>query len=283
MSRAKPWRLARLACVCALLMVPAVSVAYYGGPPNGHAGDPPGNKNCTECHGSYAVNSGPGVLELQGLPEAYAPGQSYPLRVSLTQPDRSLWGFELTVIREDDLLQAGDLAAVNPTHVQISAGPGDERDYAKHRGPGTQEGEPSGEWDLLWTAPAVGAGPIRVYVAGNAANNNGSSTLDYIYTLDVGAMELNAAGVAGAVRAASVPSLLIWPQPARDHVTVECGPNAAAPSTWRLIDSTGRLREIWEVGDAGSVNSRCLELVPGIYWLVPFDRSLTAQRIVVVR
>ncbi len=268
---------------CVLVLAPAVASGYFGGPPDGHAGDPPANRNCTECHSSYPVNSGPGILELQGLPDSYAPDHGYPLRVVLTQPNRSLWGFELTVIRESDLLQAGELLPVDPSQVQISVGTGTQRDYAKHRGPGTQEGEPAGEWDLFWTAPAPGAGPVRFYVAGNVANNNGSPVLDYIYTIEAGASELLPAQVIGDGSRPGAPALRVWPQPARDEVWVQPASDARVSSTWRLIDSSGRLRDVWEVGEGADARVHALSVAAGIYWLAPVDRSLPAQRLIVVR
>jgi hypothetical protein len=37
-------------------------------------------------------------------------------------------------------------------------------------------------WNFQWTAPAAGTGPVTFYVASNAANNNGSTSGDEIYT-----------------------------------------------------------------------------------------------------
>ena len=57
------------------------------------------------------------------------------------------------------------------------------RQYVQH----TQAGSSapivgSRTWQLKWTAPTSDVGSVRFYVAGNAANNDGTNQNDYIYT-----------------------------------------------------------------------------------------------------
>jgi hypothetical protein len=55
-------------------------------------------------------------------------------------------------------------------------------DVIMHTNTGTYAGTPtSGSWSFDWTAPVSGA-DVTFWFAGNAANNNGFSTGDYIYT-----------------------------------------------------------------------------------------------------
>ncbi len=245
--------------------------AYSGGPPNGYAGDPPAMNNCTACHGTFPVNSGDGTLAIVGLPEVYQPGSTYTFQVTLEDPGQSRWGFELTVIDEAGN-QAGTLEAVDGT-VQISEGPGTQRDYAKQTLSGTFPGQTSATWTLRWTAPAAGAGVATFYVAGNAANGNGSVSGDYVYTLNtavVAVAEGEASEIQGSTQPHVVPNPLTSPQPLRIQGVPGAPPHAL------VLDSAGRLVSLLPLqtlgtGDLqGQWTGRDLHhrpLHPGTYWL----------------
>jgi hypothetical protein len=173
-----------------LLSITVMSYAHSGGPNDGYAGDPPNYRNCTHCHSTFPVNSGDGVLEIQGLPAEYIPESTYVLTVFLADTGQMRWGFEMTVINSADSLQAGEMIPVNPSRVQISPGAGSQRDYAKQTSTGTDPGQPNGTtWSINWTAPLAGTGPVQFYLAGNAADNNNNKWDDYIYTIDVEVLE----------------------------------------------------------------------------------------------
>ncbi|MFN8546577.1 MAG: choice-of-anchor V domain-containing protein [Candidatus Eisenbacteria bacterium] len=281
-------RITRVACrwltfaiVGSALYCSDVAWAYFGGPPDGFCGDPPNQWTCVECHFSYPLNSGPGTLALEGVPERYAPGVAYPIEVRLTQPDRSLWGFELTVVRDIDLTQAGSLVAVNPEQVQISEGPGPLRDYAKHTGLGTQSGAHSALWRLSWTAPPAGAGPVRFYVAGNVANANGSPSFDYIYALNRSTSELPSAGL----ESTSASSWRSWPEPMRRDLWLE-PPSHSFVGRLLLLDASGRV--VWQFDREESAGAPIHVVLPelptGAYWLTDAGGgSFEGRRITVVR
>ncbi|MBZ0265373.1 choice-of-anchor D domain-containing protein [bacterium] len=163
--------------VFALLLALPLSLAwgYSSGPPNDRAGNPPQNANCTACHSSFPVNSGNGSLNITELFE-YVPGETYDLEISLSDPDQSRWGFELTVQNMQNAY-AGGLTVTNAQQTQLNGS------FLKHTSNGTFQNQNSGTWAFQWTAPAEGTGDVTFYVAGNAANNNGSTSGDYIYTV----------------------------------------------------------------------------------------------------
>jgi hypothetical protein len=161
--------------------------AYSGGPPDGYAGDPPDFNNCTSCHSSFPPNSGDGVFDILGLPSKYVPGDTYEITVFLKDPGQSRWGFELTVI-DSGGFEAGKLISLD-NFTQISEGPGNIRDYLKHTSSGTFPGADSASWVFKWIAPFQGTGVSHFYLAGNAANNNGSTSGDYIYVFDTAVPE----------------------------------------------------------------------------------------------
>ena len=160
------------------LLVGNSSFARSGAPPNGYAGNPPAQNTCTACHSSFQLNSGQGSIELIDMPESYQPGETYPISISFEDPDASRWGFELTVIDEDNN-RAGTIEVVDGNVIQIS---GDNPQYLKQRSAGTYRGQRNeATWDFEWTAPDNGMENVTFYIAGNAANNNGGTSGDRIY------------------------------------------------------------------------------------------------------
>ncbi len=166
--------------VASMLTLSAVmACAYSSSPPNGRT-NAPGEGNCTSCHSSFPLNSGNGHLTVSEFEGDYIVGQSYDLLVSLDDPGASRWGFELTIVG-DDGESIGTLTNLD-NHTQISSS--STRAYAKQTSVGSQNGTAGGvTWSVRWTAPAEGAGDASIYLAGNAANGNFSTSGDHIYTI----------------------------------------------------------------------------------------------------
>jgi hypothetical protein len=165
-------------------LAPSPLLAYSSGPPDGYGGNPPYYENCTTCHFSYDPNSGDGSLQLLGLPDGFAPGETYSLEVRLADPDQIRWGFELTVLDDADFLSSGgQIVVTDPGNTQLSEDGEGTVDYLKHTLGGTQWGLADGPafWSFDWTAPSADVGSVTFYVAGNAANGDESFIGDYIY------------------------------------------------------------------------------------------------------
>ena len=160
--------------------------AFSGGPPFGYTGAP-AESSCTDCHGSFPVNSGTGSVEILGVPHDYKPGQQYTVTVKTSQEDAILYGFEVTAINRLGT-QAGTLSVTNATRTQFDEGPVGPnnlwRQYIFHTSSGLFDPKVFGSntWSFTWTAPAQKIGKIDFYAAGNAADSNGNSGGDYIYT-----------------------------------------------------------------------------------------------------
>ncbi|MCP4290943.1 MAG: T9SS type A sorting domain-containing protein [bacterium] len=174
----KTWVL--LACVALIMSLNiSLAMAYSSGPPNGRT-NAPGESTCTGCHSSFPLNSGSGTLAVSGIGETYEAGQNYDLTISLDDPSASRWGFELTVIGEDGNA-IGNLVNLNG-HTQTSNA--SSRLYMKQTSAGTQNGTTGGvTWPFRWNAPEAGSGEATIYIAGNAANGNFSTSGDRIYTI----------------------------------------------------------------------------------------------------
>lgn len=173
----------RLLALMALAALPVMAIS--GGAPPGMTGAPPGD-NCTSCH-TGSANSGPGSLSIE-FPDGntYVPGQTYKLRITLSDPAAQRWGFQITARRGAQQLDlAGAFSIVDSARSQFAPGsaPGA---YVTHAADGTASGSSgSNSWEVNWTAPSSGAGSVRFYAAGNAANNDGTNFGDSIYVTAV--------------------------------------------------------------------------------------------------
>ena len=168
----------------ALTISPTLSLASSFGPPDGFAGNPPNNSNCTLCHSGADINSGDGALELLGLPAEYTPNETYTLTVQLGDPEQDRWGFEVTVLDVNDpFVQGGQLLVTDKVNTQISLDFNGTEDFLKQTSGGTQEGVLDGpvSWVFDWTAPDALLEGVAFYVAGNAANADHGTTGDFIY------------------------------------------------------------------------------------------------------
>ncbi len=157
--------------------------AYSASPPPARTGAP-GESTCVGCHNSYPLNSGPGVLSINGLPDSYTPNQEIAVTVRLSQADRKLFGFQLTVL-DDSGKQAGALIVTDDfrTQREVDSVGGQLRFYLQHTLASLLPAGPDfGEWSFKWRAPAQAAGRVTFYAVGNASNGNGGLTGDYIYT-----------------------------------------------------------------------------------------------------
>ncbi len=178
--------------------------AHSAGAPPGMTGAPPGT-NCTSCHGG-SPNTGGGNVRVE-FPSGttYTPGSTYKLHIVLTDANARRWGFEVTARRGDDRLTlAGMLAVDNAANMQSAPG-GAAGEYITHTAQGTAQGTTgSNSWDVNWTAPAAGSGPVTIFVAGNAANGNANNQGDSIYT---GSLVLQEAGADVSGTAYALPQL----------------------------------------------------------------------------
>lgn len=153
----------------------------------------PGDSVCAEatCHVGTAVNGGPGRVEVSfpgGL--TYTPGVAQTWTVTVSDSQQRVFGFQLTARPASNEAngQAGNFRALDSTtfvlcedgRIKSSAGlcnAATPVQFIEHNLP-----RPSGVFNVEWTPPATDIGPVRLYIAGNAANGNGQNTGDRIYT-----------------------------------------------------------------------------------------------------
>jgi hypothetical protein len=173
----------KLRSLVVILLTAATAYAYVTGPDARYTNAPGDIGNCVNCHDTFhEANVGPGSVRIDDVPAVYEPGDQYTLRVAVQQGGRQRFGFQLTAIDKDGD-RVGTLAPVSgDSQINPVTGEGD-RQYLNHSQAGTLPTSSGTRfWQVRWTAPATDKGTVRFYVAGNAANGDGTNQNDYIYT-----------------------------------------------------------------------------------------------------
>lgn len=161
---------------------PVSRLHYADGAPAGFSGGF-GEQSCHGCHFTGEVNAAPGRVLLDGVPDRYTPGSVYVLTITLTRPGMALGGFQLTARFADDGHQAGTIAPAADDSARVRVEEEGAVQYANQ----TREGAAASDgraarWKVAWTAPARAEGRIVFHVAANAADGDGTSEGDHIYT-----------------------------------------------------------------------------------------------------
>ncbi len=219
--------------------------ANQGGPPAGLTGAP-GESDCLSsgCHTGNDINSTLGTLTITGLPASYRPDQEFNLTLTLSQPNRARFGFQLTALDSQNR-KAGELIVTDSDRTQkITTFVGSsQREYVYHTGLGTTPtGINQGSWAMRWKAPSQGVGRVTFYASGNAANGNGAQSGDFIY---VTSASMQAAAPLPNVASVSAASFAANASLAPETITAAFGSgfsqNVAVASTFPLpttLDST---------------------------------------------
>ena len=147
-------------------------------PPDEKTGAP-NEGTCADCHAGNALNASGGSL-MVAIPETYEPNEVYTIIVDLSRAGQSKWGFEMTALDANGD-RAGSFTADDAANTQLTET--NNKQYIQHTTAGTSAGtNDAHSWEFEWTAPDADIGLITFYAAGNAANGDGGTTGDYIYT-----------------------------------------------------------------------------------------------------
>lgn len=173
-----------------VIALPMILFGFHTGPPVKRTGAGiDGGTNCTACHSSFApANSDPrGGVSIQAGP--YTPGVPQTIKVTVKHPEATRWGFQLTArMKSDPTRQAGKFAVNDVVRVRCDTTPAQDApcngalEFPEHKdAPFTNPGE-GFTFSVEWTPPATDVGDIVLFAAGNAANGDGTSAGDRIYT-----------------------------------------------------------------------------------------------------
>lgn len=141
----------------------------------------PGENTCIQCHNSNPINSSLGSISVSiaGLTNSqYNAGQTYQVSVTVARTGQSLFGFSAVALNQNGQ-NAGTLVAGVDNHTETSSESGTSRNYVTHNFNGGLTLNQK-TFTFSWTAPA--SGNVSFYFTGLAANNNGGTTGDFVYS-----------------------------------------------------------------------------------------------------
>jgi len=196
-----------------LFLGAGLAAAWSLGPPASRTGaSAVGGMNaegtCRNCHSDYALNSGT-TLSFVNAPMAYIAGQTYIFTVQLASSNTAgnsgrVWSFELTAVNMTDGSGAGTFANVSGQGTQIRTGSGSyaSREYIEANTDRVSYSSPV-TWQVQWTAPDPGVGPVGFFAAGVAGNGTGSNKGDWVATTSQTTQDVTAVEAAtwGSVKA----------------------------------------------------------------------------------
>lgn len=210
--------------------------------PDGKAGasGAPGETTCsdTDCHNSYAVNTGSGSVSISSpnlMDWTYSPGTTYTISVTVEQAGVGLFGlcFEALKPNGDN---AGTLHAGPGTQIKNKTIGGFQRKAITHNN-NTGATDNSHTFTFTWDAPSSDIGDITFYVSGLAANGNDHETFDYVYNMSQ-TVSAEALGMENIV--ALRTQLSAFPNPCSNTLTLNTGSVAAHLNQAIILDQLGR-------------------------------------------
>ena len=150
------------------------------GAPSGYAFDKSSNyKTCATsgCHSGTAVIADTSIAKIvSNIPSTgYVSGTTYTFTASVNKPGNVRFGFQASP--QDSVGNyKGTMVVTNTAKTKITG-----TKYITH----TTSGNSSSSWSWNWTAPALGSGQVKMSGALMAANNNGTTSGDSVYKVNV--------------------------------------------------------------------------------------------------
>ncbi|MBL0049027.1 MAG: T9SS type A sorting domain-containing protein [Bacteroidetes bacterium] len=211
---------------------------------NGKAGKTgsPGETSCTNCHNSYAVNSGGGSITISSSNMTnwqYIPGQVYHINVTVARAANSLFGVGFEALKASGNTPAGTftITTSGSTGIKSATIGGVVRPNIVHKLNGGI-GNGSKVFSFDWVAPSTNVGNIIFYAAGDACNNDGNESGDYVYTTT---QTITPASTTGITNVMSENGLLkVYPNPAHSEITVDYTLNSPSQVQISILNLGGQ-------------------------------------------
>jgi hypothetical protein len=176
------------AILLATLLISATIRRSSSGAPPSHTGAP-GEQTCATsgCHDDTTPNIGSAKIDLQfGENETtFVPGQTYSVKVRISDPKVTRFGFQLLALESKTLRDVGNFTISDSVKTQIVTNMYKlkDRNYVTYTFAGTDAvSEGNGEWTVKWTAPADVKKGVTFYLAAVSANDDMTDKGDKVYT-----------------------------------------------------------------------------------------------------
>lgn len=181
----------------------------------------PGEGTCRDCHNSNALNAAGGSVSISSpdlSTNEYIGGQTYQINVTVERNGLGEFGFGFEALKPDGT-NAGTLTSVNTneTHILTGTVSGNVRNTMTHK---TNSGiNPNTKtFTFNWVAPPVATGPVTFYATGNAVNQSGNTSGDFVYSTTLALQEFNPSSIEILNNINS--QLSTFPNPVNEDLTV---------------------------------------------------------------
>ena len=269
------------------LFLALLAAAVLMGNKNGRASTPPGFGNtgapgdqalangtpivCNSCHTPSNPNPISSTTTIAVLDSAgntvtqYLPGKLYTARVTINTVSGNplRWGFQMIALKDAGNVDLDGFSDVNPNNYKIVTVNSTGRSYAEHSNSST-----TNIFDVRWTAPVAGTGNVTFYAAGNATNNNSSTSGD-------GPSFSNLKLSEGSTSATQNPDALrigmrVWPNPVVSGAQMLVMLPEAGTYRLAAFDLSGRMA--WETNLNLAAGEQALDIpaanwAPGVYYI----------------
>lgn len=241
------------------ILTPAVftlffaGILYHSGSPGGRTGSPGDNGvTCTQCHSGVA-NPVDNWISTDIPVLGYVVGETYTITATGQHAGVGRFGFELT--SED--ANGNKVGSFNIINGQTQLANGGSS--VTHTNSGITPDGDSKTWTFEWTAPDTDLGIISFYGAFNAANNNGGTSGDVIYTSNLSVDE-STIGIKDDIE---IAEFSFGPNPSYGVISIKHNYNDANVT---IIDMSGKV--VYQASNIKTNQSLNIQnLQAGVYFI----------------
>jgi hypothetical protein len=283
----------RIAIAASLIVAAASTLSFDILDDNGKAGrtGSPGEQTCqTTCHNSFALNDGVGSVSISSPNMTnweYMPGDTYDIAVKIKRIGTPLFGFATECLTMQTVPNnAGLFLNTIPaeTHILSATINTVSRKSITHQLNSGLTND-SMVYTFKWIAPSTNVGNATFYVAGNAANNNGLKTGDYIYTVT---QLITPAFGASINEATAQTEFNVFPNPVAEMVNLRFNAEGGERINFTLHNAEGKLVHTFPliIADGGREELSLdipADLNAGLYILSMQRETGTAQQSIIIR
>jgi len=185
------------------------NVLSNSGSPGAKTGSPLDGATCAQCHSS-TVTSAEWIST--NIPETgYVAGQKYTITLNASDATAQKIGFEMSA--ESTVGKQGAFTITDDVKTKLT----NNGKSVTHKSAGVAPVDGKNSWSVDWTAPITGTGDVTFYAAINAANGNGNTSGDKIYTSKLTVSE----AITTSVTKAKSEGFNLYPNPAFGFFFVE--------------------------------------------------------------
>ncbi|MCK6640494.1 MAG: T9SS type A sorting domain-containing protein [Bacteroidia bacterium] len=283
----------RIAIAAGLVVAAASAFSFDVLDDNGKAGKTgsPGEQTCqTTCHTGAAVNDGIGSVTISSPDMTnweYMPGDTYNISVKVKRTGTPLFGFATECLTMQSVPNNAGLflnTIPSQTHILSATVNTVSRKSITHQLNAGLTND-SMVYTFNWIAPSSNVGNATFYVAGNAANNNGAKTGDFIYTVT---QLITPAFGASINETTAQTEFNVFPNPVAESINLRFIATGGERINFTLHNAEGKLVHTFPlvIADGGKEELAFAipsELNAGLYILSMHRESGTAQQTIIIR